>query len=313
MASSQNSGVNLFSIADPKIRAALKLIQDKLDAVQGASGGTSWRGDVDAAARKLTNLGAGVADTDAVTMAQLRAATDKQVLATALGSGGTNPINITNLPGSGGVVTFGTHNERLATPAVSGAWFYETDRTALYAATESGVWVLVASMQFGSPSDRPADLTENDVDYLYFQQGTDGNIVWSWNGQRWFGAVGQQNGLIANIPAADTSLIGTYYYATDFDRLYLCDSPTTWADAPGQPAREMIGLFTTAPGTGWHLCDGTAGVPISTAGGGTSTITVPNLTGATTWMTAGAATGTGTFAAVGVNYPYATYLPYIRL
>lgn len=352
--------INLFDIENVKLRAVIKTIADQLDLLQGATNAAAWRGDVNAGSKKLSNLGAAEADTDAVTLAQLRAATNLQNISTALQAGGSNPINITNLPGSGGTLSSGTHAQRLLTPAVAGNWFFETDRTALYGVIGSS-WVLMAGNQGGSDAAKPGDLGLGDEGYLWFSQ--DRGTLLRWTGASWRWVVGTYTDVFANQPTAGTLSASTgvffsasdrgyqtwmfdrtgpkwtfvgggsptrntlanittgltaddagyLFMATDFDRVYRWTG-AAWEDAPGQPAREFIQLFNTAPtGNGWQLCNGAVGVTISTATGGTTTLTVPNLNGATTFLAGGAAVGTGTFAAVGAAYAYATFLPYMRL
>lgn len=102
------------------------------------------------------------------------------------------------------------------------------------------------------------------------------------------------------------------FYSTDFDRTYRWTG-SAWADAPGEPPRRMIAFFETAPSTGWRLCDGTASVTITTATGGTTTLTVPDLTTNTRFVRSNTSTGTGTFGTTGSNYNYYDALPYLRL
>jgi hypothetical protein len=65
------------------------------------------------------------------------------------------------------------------------------------------------------------------------------------------------------------------FYATDFDHMYL------WTGFAWQALERTTGAicwFQFAPGTsGWHLCDGSAGVNQSTGAGAVNAITVPDL------------------------------------
>lgn len=163
------------------------------------------------------------------------------------------------------VSRFGTHLERLTTsPAPLGALFIESDRLAIYQARLVG-----------------------------------GAAKWVWVGG------GPLAGTLANLTTGlGANDAGFVYYATNFDRVYRW-SGSAWADAPGQEPRGQIVYFPASltdaagnamvPGAGWQLCDGTAGVSISTPIGGTSTITVPNLTGSNRFLrsVSGATGGTG--------------------
>lgn len=186
----------------------------------------------------------------------------------ALGATGQAPLNVFQLLGgtAPGAVQFGSHATRMGLPpgtAGAGALFYETDRTALYAVQVTGpaiVWLFIGqSTPFPgtlSPDLKPTDLTSNDA--------------------------------------------GFRFASTDFNRVYVWTG-VTWVDAPGEDRRGYIQFFDVtlhadfAPGAGWALCDGTAGVTRSTPAGGTTTVTVPDLTTANRFLrsVAGATGGTG--------------------
>ncbi len=286
-----------------------------------------------------------------------------------LQSTGSHPIDLTGLafgPNSVGAISEGTHAQRLATTAAAGNWFFETDRTALYAAiTPLGsvpTWILMAGNQGGSDAAKHGDLGLNDEGYIWFSQ--DRGTILRWTGAAWRWESGTYTDVYANIPnpATVTAATGVYfsasdrgyqvwrydraglkwdfvgggiptkgtlanltaglgandvgylYYATDFDRTYVWTG-AAYADAPGQPSRDMVAFFNVAPGVGWHLCDGTPNVPVSTAVGGTLNTNMPNLTGGgNVYLAAGpAVAGPGTFGAVGVVYADMTFLPYYRL
>lgn len=181
----------------------------------------------------------------------------------ALGATGGSPLNIFTLLGSssGGLVQMGTHAQRIAlNPASlpSGSIFWETDRTAAYMVIAGQWWFVVGTPFAGtlSPNQKPSDLGTRDA--------------------------------------------GFEFRSTDFDRLYRWTG-SAWIDAPGQEARGQIAFFPITidaaftPGTGWQLCDGTAGVTISKADGTTGTVTVPDLTTASRFLrsVSGATGGTG--------------------
>lgn len=81
------------------------------------------------------------------------------------------------------------------------------------------------------------------------------------------------------------------YYATDFARLFRWTG-TAWERAPGEDQTAEIRFFgPVAPGTGWHLCDGTAGITRTNMDATTSSVTIPDLRG---FFIKGGAVYTGT-------------------
>jgi hypothetical protein len=197
----------------------------------------------------------------------------------------------------------------------------EADRGFLFIASDYGehVWRKGASAfeliegmggpMYGTAAERAtvaAALGANDTGFRFVttDQG--------WQTWRWVGS-----GLVfALLPGSGEPMRGTLspdqkptlgvndagflFYSTDFDRTYRWTG-TAWADAPDQPKRGTIAYFPVtihadfAPGTGWQLCDGTAGVTRSTPTGGTTTFTAPDLTTANRFLrsVSGATGGTG--------------------
>lgn len=304
--------VDLFSISDPKMRNAFKTIQDQLAVLQGATNAPAWKGAVDASGNALQNLQDGVDDTDAVTVQQLKAATNLKHIVTQLQAGGSNPINVTNLVGASTPILNGTHATRLATPPQANTFFFETDRTALYWCGDGSAWIFAAGGFLSSIADQPADLGTNDVSFVFTQHDAGGDVIWNWSGSAWYG-VGTEYGLLSALPAASMRRQGMYYYATDYNRLYLCKTGAAWQDAPGQPPRGQICLFDPKDSlTGWHACDGST-VTASTETGGTQSVTLPNFFSGVNFLAAAASSGTGTFGAVGTTYTYAQYQAFFRL
>lgn len=164
----------------------------------------------------------------------------------------------------------------------------------------------------------PNPATVSAASGVYFSASDRGYQLWRYDraGLKWdfVGGGTPTSGVIANITAALTANdVGYLYYATDFDRVYVWTG-AAYADAYGQPAREDIHFFTTAPpGNGWQLCDGTPNVTISTATGGTGLVTPPNMTAAPTWVVGDGVVAAGTFGAVGAVYASQSALPYMRL
>ncbi len=70
---------------------------------------------------------------------------------------------------------------------------------------------------------------------------------------------------------------GFEFEASDFDRIFEWNG-TGWQDLPGQTPRS-VHEFLSAPGTGYHLCDGTTNVRISQSDGSTILVNLPNLIG----------------------------------
>lgn len=67
-------------------------------------------------------------------------------------------------------------------------------------------------------------------------------------------------------------------------------SGTAWGWGPGESGSGYFQDFAVAPtGTGWHACDGSAGVAYLKADGTTGTVTLPNTTGSAAYRKNGAA------------------------
>lgn len=296
--------------APNELRPLFKALWDQIELVQGATDAPALKGALNTGGYNLQNLADAVNPTDAVTLQQLEAAVNPTKLAATLSSGGAAPLNVTNLIGAGGNLIAGTHAQRLATPAVEGNFFFEYDRTWLYGANQNGVWQYLGGIYLSSATDRPADLGNADLGAVFQQHDyANGNLQWWWTGANWY-ADGVQRGAIASLPAASNALAGSYYEATDYDRVYLCTG-AAWVDAPGEPTRGQVGLFTADPGTGWQVCDGST-VTRSTSAGGTTSVTVPNLTvGYIAGF--GATATTDTIGTSGTFYNLHYMIPYYRL
>lgn len=151
----------------------------------------------------------------------------------ALGATGGSPLNIFQLLGqdaAAGAIQLGTHAQRLATLASvagKGALWYETDRSALYAALTVSGWTLIGSWGLRgtlSPDQKPADLGTRDTNFLFIS--TDFDRTYRWTGAAWADAPGQPaRGQIVYFPSA------------------------------------------FAPTTGWALCNGTGTTASTATGG----------------------------------------------
>jgi hypothetical protein len=138
-------------------------------------------------------------------------------IAKALSAVGSNPLTITNLPGSStGSLTVGPHAQRVLTSPGPNQNFYEIDRHALYAA-QANAWVLVGScpeMEISGVGSLPSDLGGNDAAFYAFDQQT--GMTWLWSGATWHWHKGIQYGLYASRPTAFVGCdAGVIYVATD--------------------------------------------------------------------------------------------------
>lgn len=92
---------------------------------------------------------------------------------------------------------------------------------------------------------------------------------------------------------------GTLVEVTDYAHV-LRWTGTAWQWGPGENGSGMLVPFAVAPtGSGWHLCDGTAGVSYLKADGTLGTVTLPNTAGSAAYLKLGPAySATITAAAV---------------
>lgn len=139
-----------------------------------------------------------------LTLAQIKA---------ALQANGSNPLVITGLPGLTSNVQIGTHAARpSAANNPIGTFYVETDRLSLYVnetVANAPAWVFVTGMMTGtiSPDQKPADLTPNDVGFLF--DSTDFARVYRWSGTVWLDAPGQPNrGFIEGFVQTPDPIVG---------------------------------------------------------------------------------------------------------
>ena len=96
----------------------------------------------------------------------------------------------------------------------------------------------------------------------------------------WVYVYGMCENTLANFPIDLGELdAGFLFRATNYDRIWRWTG-SAWERSPGELPTLFVGLFCTAPGTGWKLLDGT-GNPFTytTATGGTATITIQDARG----------------------------------
>lgn len=105
---------------------------------------------------------------------------------------GKTPLNLQSLlPALGlGVLLEDTHANRLTLYPASnytvGTVFYETDRTVVYAVTNSSgvlVWQYIGGVMYAAFSARPTDLSTNDAGFLY--EVSDHLHFCRWSGTAW--------------------------------------------------------------------------------------------------------------------------------
>ena len=194
----------------------------------------------------------------------------------AIQLGGSNPINITGLPGilqnPQAAAIIGTHAQRLTSTPALGTFFIETDRTVLYAAElVSGAvkWVYVAGLMATTFGSQPVDLGVNDAGFQLWI--TVQNHVFRWAGSAW-AFLDSSGGYIADFVAPPQSTGWQRCDGTATDYLALSGS-TIVATA-----------FTTADET--TVNPGTYHKSAAAYTGAINAPTAPGISGATAVATA---------------------------
>ena len=213
------------------------------------------------------------------------AATLAPLISSQLEAPGRAPLNLQSLlPATGlGTVLEDTHANRLALyPAGNspvGTLFWETDRTVLYAVTNSSgtlVWTYVAGMFSSTFALRPTDLGTNDANFLLWV--TVQAHVCRWSGSSWSitdGGGGYIVDAVAALPAVGWQLCdGT---ATDYLVVSGADLALTAFTTPDENSgaagvyHESIAAYTgtinaaTAPGISGSTANATATNQATTA------------------------------------------------
>jgi hypothetical protein len=171
----------------------------------------------------------------------------------------------------------GTETERLDTDAgslVEGSVWYETDREVYFIVRSDG-WHYLAGVMQAAFASRPSGLGTLDDGFQFW--ATDYKHLWQFDGANWHVLGGVLRDALANIPADLTADDTNFKFeATDYDRKWWWDG-SAWDYQPGYK-HFGIDWLMEAPGTGWIIADGT-GSPATrtTAAGGTTTFTVPDL------------------------------------
>ena len=185
-------------------------------------------------------------------------------------------------------------------PETARDWATEIEelRVGLALVAEAGAPVRGATIRFGTHAERLAAPLENlgdlwwetDRTAFYQTQSVAGVLVWIY-------LSGTYRDVHANIPvglaAGDT---GFLFFSTTYDHTFRWTG-AAWGWAPGETKPGTLLHSSDAPGTGWHLCDGAAGVTRCKPAGDATTevITVPD-TSAGAYLKHGAYTGTAAAA-----------------
>ncbi len=150
--------------------------------------------------------------------------------------------------------------------------------------TPSGSATIAPPSVFGTHQDRLQTATdtypagtfflETDRGVMYQLQPIGGGAVW-----KYFS--GTMAATLANKPSdLSGNDAGFLFRATDYTRVWRWTG-AAWTRAPGErPTREFI-YAAENPGTGWQLCDGSAGVTYTKDDATTATMTMPNETAGT--------------------------------
>lgn len=201
--------------------------------------------------------------------------------------------NVWLMAGSFSVFDFLANRPTDLTANDTGFLYMAADQGVLYRWTGL-VWVYMAGILRDVRSARP--LPGNCDTGMIFEATDQGCQAWikDYGSNAWTLLAGwgePMAGTLAPSVSPAAGDVGFLYRATDFDRVYRWTG-SAWEDAPGQPRRGMMVFATGSLGTGWHACDG-ASVTISTATGGTATVTLPNFNTGTFPRANSSAGGTG--------------------
>jgi len=140
---------------------------------------------------------------------------------------------------------------------------------------------------------------ETDRQILYVCRQNGATREWRYASGMFYTATAPAT-VATDAPALGTADVGVQINWTTYNRPYRWTG-AAWARADAEPVgRIMTVTGVEAPGAGWQLCDGSAGVTVTTATGGTTTVTVPNYATSAYLKLATAAT-VGPTAASGVT------------
>lgn len=120
-----------------------------------------------------------------------------------------------------------------------------------------------------------------------------------------------QSQLAALAAILEARHVGLLVYVTDFAHLLRWTGAAWEFDNPSDFPTRIEGFFVD-PGTGWHVCDGTAGVAYLKADGTTATVTVPSLVtnaAAAAYLKLGSPSSLTPVAAVAPTFTGGSYTP----
>lgn len=283
----------LDPIKDKAVRDALIVLWGKVNGLQGVEVAGPFRAPLDHGGFKGINAADPEEDQDVVTLGYADAHYGPAAIQQALQIGGSKPLSLFSLPGSGGgsgiagTAAYGTHAERnmlnIATLSL-GTVFFETDRGSLYQVenvSSTLEWVYMVGCMLGTfdPDTRPSDLTTTDEGFQFYAADT--TVLYAWDGASWYlrAQAAPFSGTLDpdTKPTLGSEDTGFLFYATDFNRVYAWGG-AAWGDAPGEDDRLYVVDFADTPEhAGWALCDGGT-ADMSTAAGGTTSVSIPDLT-----------------------------------
>lgn len=314
MPTPQRSLFALSAVTDLATQQCLRLLIDKVHALEGRPATAPiWEASPDANAERLRNLGAPVADADAVTKAWAET-TLPETMRTALSAHGITPLSVQGLHGrladaQSARITVISDDVALPDPTTYPTHLIIWHRGKLYfldASTTPPTWQLVTTagslltdthankiLTYGWTPDLPLGTLfwETDRTALYYVVSAGGATHWQFVVGRPVEDTISPDNKPADLNPYD---VGFLFYATDFARTFRWNG-TAWEDAPGAPARFQLAFFTAtpSPSAGWGLCDG-GSVTRSTTTGGTTSLTTPDLITDNLFVRgAGSAGGTG--------------------
>jgi hypothetical protein len=178
----------------------------------------------------------------------------------------------------------------LDAPDAGFTWFNQVGGVTMR--WSGGAWNYYLGSKIDVFSARPdPDLADRGFLFIATDRG---HQVWRKGASSWIlleGVGGPTRTTLGSLTGGLTADDAGYLCAvTDYDRLYRW-SGSGWEDAPGQPTRGLIAYFAgTGPGPGWALCNG-SGASMSTASGGTSGVTTPDLITDNRFLRAAASAG----------------------
>jgi hypothetical protein len=137
--------------------------------------------------------------------------------------------------------------------------------------------------------------TETDTGLVYQWRTASKPLAWSYAAGVYARTQAQLAALAATLKASDSGLLVN---VTDYAHV-LQWTGAAWSWGPGEQGSGMLEAFAVAPtGSGWHVCDGSAGVKYLKSDGTTGTVTLPNTAGSAAYLLLGPAYSATITAAV---------------